>query len=386
VDWPHFDLLTVPGASAAALSPMELTPLDWLGNKIVDGLSLMSGNHNVHANAITISRAENNQQRCDAVEKLLRDANIAFTTQAFSHTDKFRQTLTGTNLIVDLAGTAPTREGRHLMITAHFDTEPGSEGFSSAVSCAVLVDLIQHFKENLPADALVQFLFLDASEQGFRGAKVAAKSLMTEDEKPDLVVNLDLTVGKDSEMLISGSNYAHNSWLRADEGDREAAKIPRSKSDAELRFVEILGNKAEAKGFNVEQKEEYPLQSDHVAFQFKGIPAVGISVLKPGESEKTSEYLKRESEAEIARLKYDDAKTEYRKLQRGSPQAIAFKAESMILKKQYEQALRALLAARRDNTLLQRMNHGDKESQYHSGTTQRVTEAVILALDDFIRR
>lgn len=87
--------------------------------------------------------------------------------------------------------------------------------------------------------------------------------------------------GAGKEVYGGASNSSHNAWFHSD--DLEAAKVPRPSTAAEVDFLNLL--KEDIHGFNVVQNEATPM-SDHLSFQYKGFPAVGLSVVNTGEAAK----------------------------------------------------------------------------------------------------
>lgn len=178
-DWRDVDPFRLPSAVASPLPVQGPTVLGTITNFIQDGLDIASGDHHIHADAITISSKELNRQRRHAIKRLLINNKIPFEKQTFQQQRRDEVTIKGKNLVVDLSGPAAHQPGKHVIVTAHFDKiGDGSEGFyDNAVSCAALVDMAKHFKGNLPEGTRLQIVFMDAEEQGLLGSKAFVESL-----------------------------------------------------------------------------------------------------------------------------------------------------------------------------------------------------------------
>jgi aminopeptidase YwaD len=116
--------------------------------------------------------------------------------------------LTSANLIADLGAA-----GRRLAVVAHYDSVPGSPGANdNASGVAVLLRLVERFRERLRGPIGLRFLFSGAEEPFLVGARAYVADLAASRELGELVacLNLDMLGVGDAFQIrcVEGSLWA----------------------------------------------------------------------------------------------------------------------------------------------------------------------------------
>lgn len=192
---------------------------------------------------IALSQKDMNSRK-EALENILNDAGLVFTTQ--KEESSYNNPLGICNYIIDLANDTPA-----LLFSAHFDAVAGSTGANdNAASVCILIDLALHFKElSIPA----RFVFFDGEENKCAGSKFFVdnfdRSLITG------AINLDLCGFGDTITI-----YTHN------------------KKTANSTAIEPFLNKSILTKYNVQLVNYLPKSDDYTLSSAK-IPTLGISVM-----------------------------------------------------------------------------------------------------------
>jgi Zn-dependent M28 family amino/carboxypeptidase len=286
------------------------------------------------------------------------------------------------NFIVDLPGPASDQPEKLIILTARYDKiGVGSDGFyDNAVSCAALVDLAGQFQNDLPPGTRVQIVFLDAEEQGLMGSRAFVKSLQIDKVTPDLIVNLDLMGGSGKEVYVGASNSSHAGWPFAE--DRASARAPKRTQKNEAHFINLL--RQEAQDFNIVQNSGTPY-SDHLAAQFEGLQAIGISVVKPGEPQQTELYENAFTEFAAANVDWAVIDRIHNNTDEGAPEYKYASQRLQAANLRWIDAMSALQHASDNYGTGKRLhNDQDNEDLFHSGNANQFSRILKTVVDRFL--
>jgi hypothetical protein len=368
------DPLALPAVAAV---PVGMSPWTSLGNWVADGLSLVEG-HAIHGNALALARAATPADRLRALAGILADRAFPVDARPFSHTLASGAVVHGTTLVTTFEGPPAAAPGPWLMLTAHFDkTGEGSAGFfDNAVSCAALVDLGERLRHGLMPGARLQLVFFDGEEQDLAGSRAFVADLARRGEQPDLVVNLDPLGDIGREIYVSASNSTHAAWPLAD--DRATARIARPTPANEALFIDAL--RAEADVFDAVQNGGTG-PSDHLPFQFAGMPAVGIGVLRDGEAAEIAAYMDAYASFVDADQACAGLVRRRQNLARGSREHAAATAALAAATRQRGIAYDRLIAAVASTRALRRMHGpGDTTDLFDATSVNRLVSALHATL------
>lgn len=223
-----------------------------------------------------------NEARRQTITRLFEAAGFTVESRPFKVTVRslfgFTTLAGGENLMVTLCG--PGETARTLMVMAHGDmaaAEIGSTGaLDNGAGLAALLALARRLHATgLPAGTCVQLLVTDREELGLHGAKAHAETCLETNSCPDAALNVDLVFDGDG-LTLSGSGD-HGFYRDGDSRPRGADATP--VTAAEDRLDTALREAARALGMQVHPTPNWTLASDHIAFQRKGIPAIGVSLM-----------------------------------------------------------------------------------------------------------
>ncbi|GLZ35083.1 aminopeptidase [Lentzea sp. NBRC 105346] len=187
------------------------------------------------------------------VERLraLGAAELAITTTLHAN-------LTSYNVIADRRATFPNRDDKVVMISAHYDSVPGSPGAnddgSGTVLCLELARVLRH----LPTHKAIRFALWGSEEQGLLGSRYHVGQLTG----PDITRIAGVF---QNDMVATSHDPATAYWLLSVDG----------KDNATTREVAEA-----AKRLGYDPRVHGPVvrgSSDHVPFHEKGIPAANFS-------------------------------------------------------------------------------------------------------------
>lgn len=229
--------------------------------------------------SIVAKREATNRARQDSIAQQFESEGFAVerlpfnltTHTLFSHPYR----TSGQNLRVTLCGREPVQ--RTLMVLAHGDVagaEIGSTGsLDNGVGVGLLLALARHLEHTgLPDGTRVQLLVTDKEEAGLKGAKAYVRDCLAAAGCPDVALNLNI-LGYGDGISVSGST--DHAWFG--DGDSLLANGTASVTPAEAQLEQLLRAAAADVGMQVHATPGWTLQSDHVAFQRAGLPALGLS-------------------------------------------------------------------------------------------------------------
>jgi Peptidase family M28 len=233
-----------------------------------------------------ISRESTNEDRREIILDMLGERGFSSRTQSFTGQPPRwfgaeLEPVSGVNIIADVTPLRPGTQAPVLFLGAHYDKiGEGSEGaFDNGSGCAVVLELGRRLQERPPENCHVKMAFFDAEEQGLIGSTAMVQACRDEDNCPALMINIDLA-GSGNQIYAGSSNATHLTALFA--GDPDAVKMARPEQPSETRLLDGMRAAAEGTTLTVVQNEGTPT-SDHLAYQFKGLAAVSISLLKEGQ-------------------------------------------------------------------------------------------------------
>lgn len=282
------------GADAAALAP-ALDWMDWaaalLGSVVTPAQAAFQLDLEQIAQATLAGQAGQitgadreaaaNRARFATLRGLLQRDGHALQQLPFNGTTYdmfgFGTDYAGCNLMLEFRGAgAPAHT---LMVLAHGDMTGAREGSSGAsdngTGLAALLALARRLDAmTLPPGVRVQLLVTDLEERGMLGAKSYASHCLQDGNCPDVALNLDM-IGRGDGMTLSGSDRHH---LYVDGDSRGPHTSPATVGAAESHLRTLLERAAAGIGLSVHVSPGWVMQSDHIAFQREGIPALGMNL------------------------------------------------------------------------------------------------------------
>ncbi|MFI8719451.1 M28 family peptidase [Stenotrophomonas sp. NPDC077464] len=282
------------GADAAALAP-ALDWMEWaaalLGSAVTPAQAAFQLDLEQIAQATLTGQAglttgaereaAANRARFATLRELLQRDGHALQQLPFNGTTHdsfgFGTDYTGCNLMLEFNGAgAPAHT---LMVLAHGDMTGAREGSSGAsdngTGLAALLALARRLDAlTLPPGVRVQLLVTDLEERGMLGAKSYAADCVQHANCPDVALNLDM-IGRGDGMTLSGSDRHH---LYMDGDSRALQPATATVAPAEAHLRQLLERAAANVGLRVHASPDWVMQSDHIAFQRKGIPALGMNL------------------------------------------------------------------------------------------------------------
>lgn len=200
---------------------------------------------------------EGEQRAAAYLQETFKDLGLAVKTQRFKYTDadgiQGKQT---TNQAINIIATkkASIKTPDILIISAHYDTVPGTTGANDNGSgCALLTELAKAVA-NTPSDTEIRFIAFSGEEEGLMGSSKYVSSL-TSKEKKRIIGDIQL------DML---GHYQSDSVV-----------IQTTKGTKNL-LVDMLNKQAtNLLGSNL--KKAYGGMSDHISFIAGGVPALLVT-------------------------------------------------------------------------------------------------------------
>lgn len=282
------------GADAAALAP-ALDWMDWaaalLGSVVTPAQAAFQLDLEQIAQATLEGQAGEttaagreaaaNRARFATLRELLQRDGHALQQLPFNGTTHdsfgFGTDYAGCNLMLEFSGGgAPAHT---LMVLAHGDMTGAREGSSGAsdngTGLAALLALARRLGAvTLPPGVRVQLLVTDLEERGMLGAKSYAANCVQRADCPDVALNLDM-IGRGDGMTLSGSDRHH---LYMDGDSRALQPTAATVAPAEAHLRQLLERAAADVGLRVHASPDWVMQSDHIAFQREGVPALGMNL------------------------------------------------------------------------------------------------------------
>lgn len=285
---------TWPAAANAAVMPPAVNWIDQLAELLGTRISAEQAALELDINAIAQAtraaqdgynglvqrRTATNQARLDTIVRCFERDGHTVERLPFSlpthtlHGQAFEAN--GTNLRVTFSGAGtPTRT---LMLIAHGDVkgaEIGSTGsLDNGLGVAMLLALARELSSTgLPDGTRVQLLVTDLEEAGLKGAKAYVRDCQAALDCPDVALNLNL-LGYGDGVALSGSTE-HGRFRDGDSLPEDADT--RTASAAEAELDQLIRIAAADVGLQVHATPGWTLQSDQVAFQRRGVPALGLT-------------------------------------------------------------------------------------------------------------
>jgi hypothetical protein len=222
-----------------------------------------------------------NNARFDALGALFEDDGHTLLQLPFNGTARdifgFERPYVGCNLMVEFSG--PGTPSRTLMLLAHGDMIGAHDGSSGAndngSSLAALLALARTLRDTaLPAGMRVQLMVSDMEERGLYGSKAFVQQCLERGTCPDVALNLDM-IGRGEGITVTGSDRHH---LYMDGDSRSVLPPAAEVSAAEAQLRQQLERAAADVGLQVFDSSGWAMQSDHIAFQREGIPALGMNL------------------------------------------------------------------------------------------------------------
>lgn len=282
------------GADAAALGP-ALDWMEWaaalLGSAVTPSQAAFQLDLEQIAQATLAGQAGHgtgaaretaaNTARFATLRELLQRDGHTLQQLPFNGTTRdsfgFGTDYAGCNLMLEFSGAgAPAHT---LMVLAHGDMTGAREGSSGAsdngTGLAALLALARRLDATtLPAGVRVQLLVTDLEERGMLGAKAYAAQCLQRADCPEVALNLDM-IGRGDGMTLSGSDRHH---LYMDGDSRALQPAPGTARPAEHHLRQLLERAAASVGLRVHPSADWVMQSDHIAFQREGVPALGMNL------------------------------------------------------------------------------------------------------------
>jgi Zn-dependent M28 family amino/carboxypeptidase len=185
---------------------------------------------------------------------------FVFTTKSEAHE--------GTNIVGRIEGTARNHAHHVMVVTAHYDHLGVVDGKifngadDNASGVATLLAVAQAFADAPPKHDVI-FAAVDAEEGGSKGARVLVSDPPVPLSSMVLDVNLDM-ISKNDRNELYAAGAAHFPWMQ-----------PRLEALAKTAPVTLkLGHDTPAWG----ESQDWTAESDHIAFNEKGIPWVYFGV------------------------------------------------------------------------------------------------------------
>ncbi len=222
-----------------------------------------------------------NNARFDTLGALFEDDGHTLLQLPFNGTARdifgFERPYIGCNLMVEFSG--PGTPSRTLMLLAHGDMIGAHDGSSGAndngSSLAALLALARTLRDTpLPPGMRVQLLVSDMEERGLYGSKAFVQQCLARGTCPDVALNLDM-IGRGEGITVTGSDRHH---LYMDGDSRSVLPPAAEVSAAEAQLRQQLEHAAANVGLQVFDSSGWAMQSDHIAFQREGIPALGMNL------------------------------------------------------------------------------------------------------------
>jgi hypothetical protein len=222
-----------------------------------------------------------NNARFDTLGALFEDDGHTLLQLPFNGTARdifgFERPYVGCNLMVEFSGAGTP--SRTLMLLAHGDMIGAHDGSSGAndngSSLAALLALARTLRDTpLPPGMRVQLMVSDMEERGLYGSKAFVQQCLARGTCPDVALNLDM-IGRGEGITVTGSDRHH---LYMDGDSRSVLPPAAEVSAAEAQLRQQLERAAADVGLQVFDSEGWAMQSDHIAFQREGIPALGMNL------------------------------------------------------------------------------------------------------------
>ncbi len=222
-----------------------------------------------------------NNARFDTLGALFEDDGHTLLQLPFNGTARdifgFERPYIGCNLMVEFSG--PGTPSRTLMLLAHGDMIGAHDGSSGAndngSSLAALLALARTLRDTpLPPGMRVQLMVSDMEERGLYGSKAFVQQCLERGTCPDVALNLDM-IGRGEGITVTGSDRHH---LYMDGDSRSVLPPAAEVSAAEAQLRQQLEHAAANVGLQVFDSSGWAMQSDHIAFQREGIPALGMNL------------------------------------------------------------------------------------------------------------
>lgn len=287
----------LPGAQAAAiLHDMEGGYIDQIIAAVHhwDEQSFLS-------DVETIARAPTNGERRDAIIGMLDDRGYYSYLQAVMRQSPEWLTgepriIAGANIIGDVTP-SEAADMPVLFLGAHLDKiGKGSGAYDNGAAVAAILAVAESLRANPPENCRVRMVFFDQEETGINGSKAFVEECLDENNCPAMLINFD-PFGNGDEIYAASSNATHLMAFYAD--DRASARTPILEKPSETRLLNELRGAARESPVKVKQNNG-TIGSDHLAFQFKGLPAVGLALLNKGQPEETARTSRAMAKADLA--------------------------------------------------------------------------------------
>lgn len=154
----------------------------------------------------------------------------------------------GNNIVVDIEGQS---KGKDMVVfTAHYDTTKYSKGaYDNGAGCAILFELIMHFKANQPKMNL-RFIFFSGEEAGMNGSAYYCAQHKDEMKNIKLCINVDMlgtALGTDYIYAISNED-----------------------------LLAVLKEECQKAGFFA-QVQDTIYSSDNISFSRYGVPSISFA-------------------------------------------------------------------------------------------------------------
>ena len=271
------------GATAAALMPDS----DWsaLIDNVIDAYHHWD-EQSFLSDIELIARAPTNDDRREVIINMLDERGFSSRTQPFTgQPAKWLGAdlgpVSGINIIADVAGPESGAQAPVLLLGAHYDKiGEGSEGaYDNGSGCAVVLELGRRLQEQPPENCHIKMAFFGEEEQGLIGSKALVQECRDENNCPAMMINIDLAASG-NQIYAGSSNATHAVALFAD--DPDAVKTAMPERPSETRLLDGMRVAAEGTTLKVVQNKGTPM-SDHLSYQFKGVAALGVSLLEEGQ-------------------------------------------------------------------------------------------------------
>ncbi|MFD5827630.1 M28 family peptidase [Lentzea sp. NPDC060358] len=265
--------VTVRAPFAEVADGVELT------GKIAFFVNAPTGSAHVHdavargAVAVVLGRISATASKSSAFSPALdREVAVPVIGLAQVHTEKLRArgsgeltittthhpNLTSYNVIADRPGTFPWRDNGVVMVSAHYDSVPGSPGANDDGSGTILCLELARVLRYLPTHKALRFALWGSEEQGLLGSRHYVSQL-----PPEEIARIKGVFQND--MVATSHNPATAYWLLSVDGADNAT---------------TAGVRAAAQRLGYDPRVHGPVvrgSSDHVPFHEKGIAAANFS-------------------------------------------------------------------------------------------------------------